>query len=249
MNLANTVGNTDMRKGHGMTDGVVNHGGDTSEPDFPPTVVDEGPFASLRFQQIDHKATCFQEYLRQRNAAFEMYAAPDERDHASEHYVAVLDDSVIAGLRVTRASVARLEFESHLPPTLLVAYRDKICNAARMFVCKSTALDRRLLRLHLIAAAWKSQLELGSRLDVIAASTRTVPLFARMGYMLIADAPFTHALRDSACWPMCFPASPKRQTSLNCVFQGTTKPLEAEDVSSTTRVFDWKHALRSFRHR
>ncbi len=203
-------------------------------------LADVTPLPEVEIRSLPTDDSLFQEYLRLRGVAFGNNLCAEECDFASEHYIAVRAGSIIAGLRVTRACCASLEVEEHLPRPLLKHYRDSMCSAARMFVRDGVPMDCRFLRLHLVAAAWKCQLDLGTRIDVIAASTRAVPMFARMGYLLLSATPFIHRLRSAVCWPMCFPATPNRATPFHRVLSKAAQPVEEEELRRIVPVHDWR---------
>ncbi len=151
-------------------------------------------------------------------------------DQYSEHFVAYKSEKPVAALSVTRASRGRLVAQEFFPVELLKRFNDQVCSAFGFCVCKSSR--GRSLANTLISEAWRFEISLGIRLDVIKVERRFVRFYLRLGYLVIPSFDFRHPILGIESTVLCLPVNGARKTVVEPLVGETTNAISDE------RVFD-----------
>ena len=170
--------------------------------------------------------------------------APDRIDLHSAHHLAFVNDEPAATLRVTRLTDGELDCGNYYPNTILNEFRAELCNASRFFAHSKHPHSLKLAHL-LVEVAWRQQLQLGTRLDVINVHERAIRYYGRMGYELVSNSFFRHPVLDTPSRVMVFPATPCRDTPLDHVFDDIESPFDFETLATLVDLEPWREFRKS----
>lgn len=159
-------------------------------------------------------------------------------DNHSHQYCMFVNKTPVGSLGVTRLLEGEVYLNEFCPPQLFEDFRDCLGSAYRFrilsdFRRSSPLVPELQLSRYLVREAWREQIKMGVRLDVINIEMTHVPLYQRMGYLQCEGYDYIDPILGTPSGVMFLPADPDRSSIIQDIVRESGVSLPVGEVEAS----------------